>query len=96
MNQSTCTSSSLFVVEVLLQRKYLKKFLCSRQEEKSDFDFMDDASEPILRKSSRGGPKGSAKKKTTSFSGILSNMRRHRQQEQLEREQTALDSNKKS
>lgn len=58
-----------------------------RVEEKSDFDFMDEAATPVLRKAKASGPKGSAKKKTSSFSGIISNMRRHRQQERLEKEQ---------
>ncbi|XP_026289460.1 PAXIP1-associated glutamate-rich protein 1 [Frankliniella occidentalis] len=58
-------------------------------EEKSDFDFdFDESATPILRKGKASGPKGSAKKKTSSFSGILSNMRRHRQQERMEKEQS--------
>lgn len=48
---------------------------------------MDEAATPVLRKAKASGPKGSAKKKTSSFSGIISNMRRHRQQERLEKEQ---------
>ena len=64
-------------------------------EEKSDFDFMDEAATPVLRKGKASGPKGSAKKKTSSFSGILSNMRRHRQQERMEKEQSLTVRNKR-
>lgn len=53
-----------------------------------DFDFADELSQ--LQFTPRRNPcttelKGSAKKKTTSFDSILSNMRRHRQMEELER-----------
>lgn len=48
-------------------------------DEKSDFDFMDEMNTPRLpvRRDGEAGPKGSAKKKTTSLDGVLSNMRRH-------------------
>lgn len=48
-------------------------------DEKSDFDFMDEMSSPRLpvRREGEVALKGSAKKKTTSLDGVLSNMRRH-------------------
>ncbi|PNF22854.1 hypothetical protein B7P43_G16599 [Cryptotermes secundus] len=60
----------------------------SKPEEKSDFDFMDEMSAPKFtpRRTGEGGPKGSAKKKTTSLDGILSNIRRHRKLEELEKQ----------
>lgn len=62
--------------------------LSFRQEEKSDFDFMDEMSAPKFtpRRTGEGGPKGSAKKKTTSLDGILSNIRRHRKLEEMEKQ----------
>ncbi|XP_065162095.1 PAXIP1-associated glutamate-rich protein 1-like [Atheta coriaria] len=47
--------------------------------DKSDFDFMDEVTLPKLkiRKDGEDALKGSAKKKTTSLDGVLSNMRRH-------------------
>jgi hypothetical protein len=62
--------------------------LCFRPEEKSDFDFMDEMSAPKFtpRRTGEGGPKGSAKKKTTSLDGILSNIRRHRKLEEMEKQ----------
>lgn len=58
-------------------------------EEKSDFDFMDEMSSPKLpvRREGEGALKGSAKKKTTSLDGVLSNMRRHRRLEMLDSQQ---------
>lgn len=55
-------------------------------EEKSDFDFMDEMSSPRLpvRRIGESTPKGSAKKKTASFNGVLSTMLRHRRLEQQE------------
>lgn len=63
-------------------------FSCCRPEEKSDFDFMDEMSAPKFtpRRTGEGGPKGSAKKKTTSLDGILSNIRRHRKLEEMEKQ----------
>lgn len=57
-----------------------------RTEEKSDFDFMDEMSSPRLpvRRVGESTPKGSAKKKTASFNGVLSTMLRHRRLEQQE------------
>lgn len=57
-----------------------------RIEEKSDFDFMDEMSSPRLpvRRIGESTPKGSAKKKTASFNGVLSTMLRHRRLEQQE------------
>lgn len=57
-----------------------------RPEEKSDFDFMDEMSSPRLpvRRVGESTPKGSAKKKTASFNGVLSTMLRHRRLEQQE------------
>ncbi|XP_063235775.1 PAXIP1-associated glutamate-rich protein 1 [Bacillus rossius redtenbacheri] len=58
-----------------------------KPEEKSDFDFKDEMSAPSFTpRRVEGGPKGSAKKKTTSLDGILSNMRRHRQMEEMEKQ----------
>lgn len=50
-----------------------------RVVDKSDFDFMDEVTLPKLkiRKDGEDALKGSAKKKTTSLDGVLSNMRRH-------------------
>ncbi|PSN50912.1 PAXIP1-associated glutamate-rich protein 1 [Blattella germanica] len=64
-------------------------------EEKSDFDFMDEMSSPKFtpRRTGEGGPKGSAKKKTTSLDGILSNMRRHRELEKMEKQASENISN---
>ncbi|VVC87013.1 unnamed protein product [Leptidea sinapis] len=58
------------------------------REEKSDFDFMDEVSSLRLRVRREGEDtlRGSAKKKTTSFDGILSNMIRHKRIEQLEKQ----------
>ncbi|CAL1678920.1 unnamed protein product [Lasius platythorax] len=57
-----------------------------KTEEKSDFDFMDEMSSPRLpvRRVGESTPKGSAKKKTASFNGVLSTMLRHRRLEQQE------------
>nr|CAD7196745.1 unnamed protein product [Timema douglasi] len=59
-----------------------------KPEEESDFDFKDELSAPkfVPRKGNDGGLKGSAKKKTTSLDGILSNMRRHRQIAEMEKQ----------
>lgn len=48
-------------------------------EDKSDFDFLDEASSPKLkmRKGGEDALKGSAKKKVTSLDAVISNMRRH-------------------
>ncbi|XP_063395110.1 PAXIP1-associated glutamate-rich protein 1-like [Cydia fagiglandana] len=56
------------------------------REEKSDFDFMDEVSSLRLRVRREGEDtlRGSAKKKTTSFDGILSNLIRHKRIEQME------------
>ncbi|XP_046398640.1 PAXIP1-associated glutamate-rich protein 1 [Ischnura elegans] len=59
-------------------------------EEKSDFDFAEDFSGSTLtprRAIGAGTPKGSAKKKTTSLDGVLSNIRRHRLIQQMERDE---------
>ncbi|XP_046735447.1 uncharacterized protein LOC124404950 [Diprion similis] len=57
-----------------------------KTEEKSDFDFMDEMSSPRMpvRRVGESTPKGSAKKKTASFNGVLSTMLRHRRLEQQE------------
>ncbi|XP_011306371.1 uncharacterized protein Pa1 [Fopius arisanus] len=54
--------------------------------EKDNFDFMDEMSSPRLpvRRIGDAVPKGSAKKKTASFNGVLSTMLRHRRLEQQE------------
>lgn len=51
----------------------------SREEEKTDFDFMDEMTSPKLKIRNKGEEtlKGSAKKKTTSLDGVINNMRRH-------------------
>lgn len=56
------------------------------ESEKSDFDFMDEMSSPRLpvRRTGESTPRGSAKKKTASFNGVLSTMLRHRRLEQQE------------
>lgn len=58
------------------------------REEKSDFDFMDEVSNLRLRVRRDGEDtlRGSAKKKTTSFDGILSNMIRHKRLEQMDKQ----------
>ncbi|KAI8429390.1 hypothetical protein MSG28_000033 [Choristoneura fumiferana] len=58
------------------------------REEKSDFDFMDEMSSLRLRVRREGEDtlRGSAKKKTTSFDGILSNLIRHKRIEQMEKQ----------
>lgn len=58
------------------------------REEKSDFDFMDEVNSLNLRVRREGEDtlRGSAKKKTTSFDGILSNMIRHKRIEQMEKQ----------
>lgn len=54
--------------------------VCFRQMDKSDFDFQEEMSHLNLavRPTGDNTPKGSAKKKTTTFDAILSNMARHR------------------
>lgn len=43
-----------------------------------EFDFMDDVALPQMRvRGQNSGPKGSAKKKTTNFAGILDQMKKH-------------------
>ncbi|XP_062554537.1 uncharacterized protein LOC134219718 [Armigeres subalbatus] len=43
-----------------------------------EFDFMDDAALPQMRvRAQNTGPKGSAKKKTTNFAGVLDQMKKH-------------------
>ncbi|XP_055602237.1 uncharacterized protein LOC129757500 [Uranotaenia lowii] len=43
-----------------------------------EFDFMDDVGLPQMRvRNQNTGPKGSAKKKTTNFAGVLDQMKKH-------------------
>ncbi|XP_058116856.1 uncharacterized protein LOC131288233 [Anopheles ziemanni] len=43
-----------------------------------EFDFMDDVALPQMRvRGQNSGPKGSAKKKTTNFAGVLDQMKKH-------------------
>uniref|UniRef100_A0A182Q6R5 PAXIP1-associated protein 1 n=1 Tax=Anopheles farauti TaxID=69004 RepID=A0A182Q6R5_9DIPT len=43
-----------------------------------EFDFMDDVAKPAMRvRGQTTGPKGSAKKKTTNFAGVLDHMKKH-------------------
>ncbi|KAL1379362.1 hypothetical protein pipiens_008117 [Culex pipiens pipiens] len=43
-----------------------------------EFDFMDDGPLPQMRvRTQNSGPKGSAKKKTTNFAGVLDQMKKH-------------------
>ncbi|XP_053659762.1 uncharacterized protein LOC128708807 [Anopheles marshallii] len=43
-----------------------------------EFDFMDDVALPQMRvRVQTSGPKGSAKKKTTNFAGVLDHMKKH-------------------
>ncbi|KAL7292488.1 hypothetical protein TKK_0014064 [Trichogramma kaykai] len=53
-------------------------------KENSDFDFMDEMSSPRqpVRRIGESTPKGSAKKKTATFNGVLTTMLRHRRLEQ--------------
>lgn len=55
-------------------------------DEKDDFDFMDEMSSPRLpvRRIGESTPKGSAKKKTASFTGVVTNLLRQRRFEQQE------------
>lgn len=56
------------------------------EEDKSDFEFKDEMSQLRLsvRPAENVGPRGSAKKKTTSLDAILSNMARHRKLDMME------------
>lgn len=58
------------------------------EEDKSDFDFKDEMSQLRLsvRPAENVGPRGSAKKKTTSLDAILSNMARHRKLDMMEQD----------
>ncbi|KAM3956600.1 PTIP binding protein Pa1 [Aphomia sociella] len=68
------------------------------REEKSDFDFMDEVNSLNLRVRKEGEDtlRGSAKKKTTSFDKILSNMIRHKRIEQMEKQANTPTSSKQS
>lgn len=58
-----------------------------REEENTDFDFKDEMSQLRLNVRPAGehiGPRGSAKKKTTSLDAILSNMARHRKLDMMD------------
>lgn len=61
-----------------------------KREEKSDFEFKDEmanikiSSKAIRPAGTDSGPRGSAKKKTTSLDAILSNMARHRKLDMME------------
>lgn len=56
-----------------------------RQMDKSDFDFQEEMSHLNLAVRPTGDctPKGSAKKKTTTFHAVLSNFVRHRKQNMI-------------
>ncbi|GBP84723.1 PAXIP1-associated glutamate-rich protein 1 [Eumeta japonica] len=58
------------------------------REERSDFDFMEEVNSLRLRvrRDGEDALRGSAKKKTTSFDGILSNIIRHKKIEQMEKQ----------
>lgn len=59
----------------------------TKEEENSDFDFKDEMSQLRLSVRPTGehvGPRGSAKKKTTSLDAILSNMARHRKLDMMD------------
>lgn len=57
----------------------------TKSEEKDEyFDFEVDKGPASLRPSGEVGPRGSAKKKTTSLDAILSNMARHRRMDMME------------
>lgn len=66
------------------------KSVIRTREEKSDFEFQDEmanlklSSKAIRPAGADSGPKGSAKKKTTSLDAILSNMARHRKLDMME------------
>lgn len=58
-----------------------------KEEENTDFDFKDEMSQLRLNVRPTGeyvGPRGSAKKKTTSLDAILSNMARHRKLDMMD------------
>lgn len=58
-----------------------------KEEENTDFDFKDEMSQLRLSVRPTGehlGPRGSAKKKTTSLDAILSNMARHRKLDMMD------------
>uniref|UniRef100_A0A146M054 PAXIP1-associated protein 1 n=1 Tax=Lygus hesperus TaxID=30085 RepID=A0A146M054_LYGHE len=58
-----------------------------KEDEKDDyFDFEIEKGELCLRPSGDVGPRGSAKKKTTSLDAILSNMARHRRMDMLDQD----------
>ncbi|BES87679.1 Hypothetical protein NTJ_00483 [Nesidiocoris tenuis] len=58
-----------------------------KEDAKDDyFDFEIEKGELCLRPSGDIGPRGSAKKKTTSLDAILSNMARHRRMDMLDQE----------
>lgn len=58
------------------------------EDDKSDFEFRDEMSQLRLsvRPAENVGPRGSAKKKTTSLDAILSNMVRHRKLDMMEQD----------
>lgn len=67
-----------------------KSVIRKKREEKSDFEFKDEmanlriSSKAIRPAGTDSGPRGSAKKKTTSLDAILSNMARHRKLDMME------------
>lgn len=78
--------SLIWLLSYFIFSCYCHPIFLFRAEEKSDFDFMDEMSSPRLpvRRTGESTPKGSAKKKTASFNGVLSTMLRHRRLEQQE------------
>lgn len=57
---------------------------CKSEEKDEYFDFEVEKGQLMLRPSGEVGPRGSAKKKTTSLDAILSNMARHRRMDMME------------
>lgn len=69
----------------------------SEKVDTSGFDFDDDT--PSVRPTPRrtpgsAGPKGSAKKKTTSFANVIANVRRHKKLEYREKSRSRKESKK--
>lgn len=57
--------------------QYLIGGWCSAVKNK-DFDFMDEAATPTMRvRAQNATPKGSAKKKTANFAGVIDAMKKH-------------------
>jgi len=70
--------------------------LTLQEQENKDFDFEEEGLEGLLTPQRRGPGselKGSARKQTTSLNSVLSNMKRHRQIEEMDKNDTVAASN---